>query len=141
MVSTNAAGARSVRYGSVRRWVEALTLVTAEGESVRLERGEAGRVPSGRVGSGEAGQAQAIRRFQRDAAPRIQAASKLITDRFPKTRKNSSGYALDAYLASGDVLDLIIGAEGTLGVVTEVEWRLDAVPAFQAGLRVHLPSL
>ncbi|HEY8197526.1 MAG TPA: FAD-binding oxidoreductase [Gemmatimonadales bacterium] len=138
MVSTNAAGARSVRYGSVRRWVEALTLVTAEGESVRLKRRAARE-----RGSGAAGQDhdRTLDRFERHAAPRIRAASGLITDRFPRTRKNSSGYALDAYLASGDVLDLIIGAEGTLGVVTEVEWRLDVVPAFEAGLRVHLPSL
>ena len=136
MVSTNAAGARSVRYGSVRRWVEGLTLVTADGESVKLSRGAGGQ-----RGSGTAGQVRALERFQSDAAPRIQAASKLITDRFPKTRKNSSGYALDAYLASGDVLDLIIGAEGTLGIVTEIEWRLDDVPAFRAGLRVHLTSL
>ena len=136
MVSTNAAGARSVRYGSVRRWVEALTLVTAEGKSVKLSRRTAGQ-----RGSGTAGQVRALERFQSGAAPRIQAASKLITDRFPKTRKNSSGYALDAYLASGDVLDLIIGAEGTLGIVTEIEWRLDEVPAFRAGLRVHLSSL
>jgi FAD/FMN-containing dehydrogenase len=134
MVSTNAAGARSVRYGSVRRWVEALTLVTAEGESVELSRG-AGTRP--RV----EGHARVLDRFERGAAPRIQAASKLIADRFPKTRKNSSGYALDAYLASGDVLDLIIGAEGTLGIVTGIEWRLDDVPAFRAGLRVHLSSL
>jgi len=138
MVSTNAAGARSVRYGSVRRWVEALTLVTADGESVKLSRGAAGQ-----QGSRAAGQthARVLDRFERDAAPGIQAASKLITDRFPRTRKNSSGYALDAYLASGDVLDLIIGAEGTLGIVTEIEWRLDDVPAFRAGLRVHLSSL
>ncbi|HEY5939576.1 MAG TPA: FAD-binding oxidoreductase, partial [Gemmatimonadales bacterium] len=128
MVSTNAAGARSVKYGSVRRWVEALTLVTAEGESVKVRRRGSGTGTS-------------LDRFRRDVAPQIQAASRLIADRFPKTRKNASGYALDAYLASGDVLDLIIGAEGTLGVVTEIEWRLDKVPAFQAGLRVHLPSL
>jgi FAD/FMN-containing dehydrogenase len=134
MVSTNAAGARSVRYGSVRRWVEALTLVTADGESVKLSRG-AGTRP--RVD----GHARVLDGFERDAAPRIQAASQLITERFPRTRKNSSGYAIDAYLASGDVLDLIIGAEGTLGVVTEIEWRLDDVPAFRAGLRVHLSSL
>ena len=128
MVSTNAAGARSVHYGSVRRWVEALTLMTADGESVRLGRGTAGR-------------AQALDRFEREAAPRIRAASRLIADRFPRTRKNSSGYALDAYLASGDVLDLIIGAEGTLGIVAEIEWRLDPVPSYRAGLRVHLASL
>ncbi len=128
MVSTNASGARSVRYGSVRKWVEELTLVTSEGEEVWLSRGA--QAPS-----------RLVDRFERDAAPRIQAASRLIADRFPRTRKNSSGYALDAYLASGDVLDLLIGAEGTLGIVTEIEWRLDDVPAFRAGLRVHLSSL
>jgi FAD/FMN-containing dehydrogenase len=32
MVSTNAAGPRSVRYGSVRQWVESLVLITADGE-------------------------------------------------------------------------------------------------------------
>ena len=130
MVSTNAAGARSVRYGSVRRWVEALTLVTAEGESLKLSRSDAGQA-----------HARVLDRFAGQAAPRIQAASRLITDRFPRTRKNSSGYALDAYLSSGDVLDLIIGAEGTLGIVTEIEWRLADVPAFRAGLRVQLSSL
>jgi FAD/FMN-containing dehydrogenase len=85
--------------------------------------------------------AQALYRFDRDAAPSIRSAGALIASRFPKTRKNSSGYALDAYLASGDILDLIIGAEGTLGIVSEIEWRLDHIPPFRAGLRVQLPSL
>lgn len=129
-VSTNAAGARSVRYGSVRRWVQALHLVTADGEVGRLERG--GTVPAG---------VAALRRFQRDVSGSIRAAAPLIRERFPRTRKNSSGYALDAFLHSGDVLDLIIGAEGTLGIVTEVEWRLDRAPPCQAGLRIALASL
>ena len=132
MVSTNAAGARSVRYGSVRRWVEAISLVTADGESITLRRGER---PQDRS------RPTALARFYQDVDPRLQAARSIIAKRFPRTRKNSSGYALDAYLASGDVLDLVIGAEGTLGIVTEIEWRLDDVPAFRAGLRVHLSSL
>ena len=132
MVSTNAAGARSVRYGSVRRWVEAITLVTAEGDSITLRRGER---PQDRS------RPTALARFYQDVDPRLQAARSIIAKRFPRTRKNSSGYALDAYLASGDVLDLVIGAEGTLGIVTEIEWRLDDVPAFRAELRVHLSSL
>ena len=132
MLSTNAAGARSVRYGSVRPWVEALTMVTGDGESVELRRGGP---TAGHEGSA------ALARFNRDAAPAIHQSAELIAARFPRTRKNSSGYALDAYLASGDVLDLIIGAEGTLGIVSQVEWRLDAVPPFRAGLRVHLASL
>jgi FAD/FMN-containing dehydrogenase len=129
MVSTNAAGARSVRYGSVRPWVNGLTLITADGDTVELQRGK-----SPVAGS-------TLARFNRDAAPAIAAAAPLIADRFPRTRKNSSGYALDAYLASGDVLDLIIGAEGTLGIVTEIEWRLDPTPLFRAGLRVTIRSL
>ena len=60
---------------------------------------------------------------------------------FPRTRKNSSGYALDAWLASGDLLDLVIGAEGTLGVVTAVEWRLDRVPGHRVGLRIALATM
>jgi FAD/FMN-containing dehydrogenase len=131
VVSTNAAGARSVRYGSVRRWVEALTLVTADGEVTRLSRG--GKQPSDTP-------AAALGRFQRDAAPAIHAATDAIAARFPRTRKSSTGYALDAYLRSGDVLDLIVGAEGTLGFVTEVEWRLDPTPLHRAGLRILLPD-
>jgi FAD/FMN-containing dehydrogenase len=132
MVSTNAAGARSVRYGSVRPWVEGLTMITADGEIVRLRRG---------VTIGAQDGPAALNRFYRNAAPAIHRSAALIAARFPKTRKNSSGYALDAYLASGDLLDLIIGAEGTLGIVSEIEWRLSRIPPFRAGLRVHLASL
>jgi len=131
MVATNAAGARSVRYGSVRRWIEALTLLTADGETIMLRRG----AKSTRASS------SALDRFTRNALPAIQESASLIRSRFPKTRKNSSGYALDAYLASGDVLDLIIGAEGTLGIVTEIEWQLDPIPRYRAGLRIALRSL
>lgn len=131
MVSTNAAGARSVRYGSTRRWVEGLLLITAEGEELRLQRGK----PSHGTAGG------ALERFHADVAPRISSAAPVISRRFPRTRKNASGYALDAYLDSGDVLDLIIGSEGTLGIITEIEWRLDAVPPFRTGLRVQLASL
>ena len=131
MVSTNAAGARSVRFGSVRRWVQGLTLITADAEEVALRRGV--NQPGSSAG--------ALGRFGKDVAPRLRAAAPLVSSRFPRVRKNSSGYALDAYLASGDVLDLVIGAEGTLGIVTEIEWRLDPVPECRAGMRVQLPSL
>jgi FAD/FMN-containing dehydrogenase len=141
MVSTNASGARSVRYGSVRRWVQAVEMVTAEGEVVELRRGES---PVGaHHGASDQHDAApaAILRFDDGAAPAIRSAAETIAARFPRTRKNSSGYALDAFLASGDVLDLVIGAEGTLGLVTAIEWRLDPVPAHRAALRIGLRSL
>ena len=111
MVATNAAGPRSLRYGSVRRWVEAVEIVGADGELRTLRRG---------AGSGE--------RFSLTADGR-----RLIAERFPKTRKNSSGYALDAFTESGDELDLLIGSEGTLALITAALWRLDPVPTDVAG--------
>ena len=130
MLSTNAAGARTVRYGSVRRWVEAAELVTSDGDLVRLERGRAFH-----------GTAAALSRFESTVAPRLRAAADAIGAATPSTRKNSSGYALDAWLASGDLLDLVIGAEGTLGIVTQIEWRLDRHPGATAAIRVTLGSL
>ena len=129
MVSTNAAGARSVRYGSVRPWVDGLTLITVDGETVPW-RGESPRRAVRRSGGSIATRARPWRPLDPSSRPA-----------FPDVRKNSSGYALDAYLASGDVLDLVVGAEGTLGIVTEIEWRLSPLPPQRAGLRVTLRSL
>jgi FAD/FMN-containing dehydrogenase len=130
MLSTNAAGARTVRYGSVRRWVQAAELVTADGEITELRRD---RPSDARI--------RAIERFETQAAPALLTGAELVRARYPRTRKNASGYALDAWLESGDLLDLVIGAEGTLGLVTAAEWRLDPLPATRAGLRVALRTL
>ena len=121
MVSTNAAGPRSVRYGSVRRWVEGVEVVGAGGE-VRWIRRDGGRE-------------------KREGFALSADEQRLVSERFPKTRKNSSGYALDAFAASGDELDLFIGAEGTLGIVTAVEWKLDPVPPDRAGVAFGFRSL
>ena len=118
MVSTNAAGPRTVRYGSVRRWVEAIEVVDTGGEARWIRRGGGGG------------------RFGVTADDR-----RSISDNFPKTRKSSSGYALDAFLASGDEVDLFIGAEGTLGLITTVEWRLDPIPPAVAGLTLGFADL
>ncbi len=40
VIATNASGSRSFRYGSARRWIESLELVTADGEIRRFRRGE-----------------------------------------------------------------------------------------------------
>lgn len=130
MVATNAAGARSVRFGSVRPWVEALELITADGEVARLERGADAPAPTA-----------AQRRFERDVRPALRDAAPLVRQRFPATRKNSAGYAIDTYLASGDLLDLAVGSEGTLGIITRVELRLAPRPGAVAGLLVGVDTL
>src|SRR5437870_10350405 len=96
MIATNAAGPRSVRCGSVRAWVEAVEIVGADGKARRVTRG----------GGSTARLALTPEQHR------------LVRARFPKTRKNSSGYALDRYAASGDERDTLLGSEGTLAFVT-----------------------
>src|SRR5216117_3635841 len=121
MIATNAAGPRSLRYGSVRRWVEAVEIVDARGDIRRVARG---------AGWG-----------MRDAFALAQDKRRLIATRFPRTRKNSSGYALDAFAESGDELDLLVGSEGTLAFVTQVQWRLEPILPDVAGVALGFGEL
>src|SRR5438309_11667487 len=127
MVATNAAGPRSVRCGSVRRWVEAIEIIDADGEARRVIRG-AGSPKGVPAGPGE--------RFHLSADQR-----RLIATRFPKTRKNAAGYALDRFAESGDELDLLTGSEGTLAFITAVQWRLEPIPADVAGAALGFERL
>src|SRR5256885_12219034 len=106
MVATNAAGPRSVRCGSVRRWVEAIEILGADGEARRVTRG---------AGSGE--------RFPLSADQR-----RLVAARFPKTRKNSAGYALNHFAQSGDQPDLLPRAPGKPPVADPAPRRTPAIP-------------
>ncbi|NIM49820.1 MAG: FAD-binding protein [Gemmatimonadales bacterium] len=143
MVATNAAGARSVRAGSIRPWVRSLDLVTSDGEVVQLARRDttALEASESQDASFPAKGGPIEQRFSQQAHRKIVRSESTIRRRFPATRKNSSGYALDAYLHSGDLVDLVIGSEGTLGVITRVELTLEARPPAVAGLLLAVDDL
>lgn len=124
MVSTNAAGPHSVRDGSIRRWVHGVALHTSDGY-LDLSRN---REPDQ--------QHPVVARWRNDVEPLLRRHEGLIQARFPKVRKNSAGYALDHYLESEDLLDVVIGSEGTLGVLTDVVLDLMPVPTHRVALRI-----
>jgi len=110
IVATNAAGAATFKYGAVRQWVAALTVVLADGSSLRIQRGDHHadgyvlRVPG----------ARAIE----VPVPRY---------RMPDVAKRSAGYHAARDM---DLIDLFIGSEGTLGVITAVTLRaMSPVPS------------
>ena len=122
-VATNASGARSFKYGATREYVRRLKVVLADGESIDLHRGStfSGDDGSISIASGNGHQV---------------AAKPLTYDR-PNVRKNVSGYFNEQPL---DAIDLFVGSEGTLGVITEIE--LDLLPkpdGFFSGI-VFFPS-
>ena len=107
VVSTNAAGAATFKYGTTRDWVRGLTVVLASGEALDLERGQV-RASDGRFVV-ETAQGEMV-----VPAP---------TYRLPRVPKHSAGYHAGPDL---DLVDLFVGSEGTLGVVTSV--TLDVLP-------------
>ena len=110
IVATNAAGAATFRHGPVRPWVQGLTVVLADGTELAIERG----------------------RVRADAM-----AVPVPTYRMPDVVKVSAGY----YAAPGmDLIDLFIGSEGTLGVITTVTFRTLAPIPTNALAFVPCPS-
>ena len=116
MIANNSGGVHTVLHGSTRRWVHALDVVLADGERCRVERG----VPP---------QSPRLREILAEVDGAIEPHRAAIAARWPKVRKNSSGYALREYLESGDAVDLLVGSEGTLALVTAAEVRLAPVAA------------
>ncbi|NLW49415.1 MAG: FAD-binding protein [Candidatus Brocadiaceae bacterium] len=109
-IATNASGARTLHYGPTRRWVKALTAVTADGRILELERGRV-RAADGRL---------TWRRADGTAA-------EVVTPDIPRPRtKHTAGYALRRDM---DAVDLFVGSEGTLGIVARAELWLAEKPA------------
>lgn len=130
MVSTNAAGAHSLRFGSTRRWVLALDCVFADGSRARLARGEA---PPAHV--------PAVSQFLEHVHQRIVDGRKRIDAAHRGVRKDSSGYGLRAYAESSEIIDLLVGSEGTLAIVVGVELSLALVATATRGVFAAFRSL
>jgi FAD/FMN-containing dehydrogenase len=58
-----------------------------------------------------------------------------------RTRKDSSGYGWREFARSGDIVDLLVGSEGTLAVFSSVTLRLIATPNATASLLVAFATL
>lgn len=108
MAACNASGARSYGYGPMRPHVRGLRIVLADGDVVALERSQV--------------MAQGLNLDLPCESGRVISLT-LPSYQMPAT-KNASGY----YVAPDmDAIDLFIGSDGTLGVITEL--TLDLMPA------------
>ncbi|MBE6929101.1 MAG: FAD-binding oxidoreductase [Ruminococcaceae bacterium] len=121
MAACNASGARSYRYGPMRRHITALRAVLTDGSVIALRRGQ--YFADGLHFSLPTVDGRAIE-------------GELPTYTMPHT-KNASGY----YVAPDmDLIDLLIGSDGTLAVMTELELALSVLPAVSWGVTVFLPD-
>ena len=122
VVATNAAGPATFKYGTTRAWVAGLTTILPDGRVLDLVRDQAVAHPDGyfEIVSGD--------RAIRVPVPRVAR---------PSVPKCSAGY----FGAAGmDLVDLFIGAEGTLGITTAVAFRTAPTPAATLAAMVTAPS-
>jgi len=105
-VVTNASGARTYRYGPTRAWVRGIRVFLADGEYLDIPRGKYFASPGGQF-----------------IVWNTQGAARTITiPDYPQPRtKSTTGFYTAPQM---DLIDLFIGSEGTLGVVTSVDVAL-----------------
>ena len=130
MVSTNAAGARSLKYGSTARWVQALDCVFSDGERAIITRGEE---PPRTV--------ETVRRFLREGHAAIVSSDARHPARHKDVRKESSGYRIHAYSEKADLIELLIGSEGTLVIIVGIQLLLSPVPRATSSVLGSFASL
>lgn len=112
MASTNAAGAHSMRFGPTRRWVRAIRCVFDDGRVAEIRRGAP--LPDG---------VPALDRFEKISAHLIDLERRDPCVH-PGVLKDASGYGLADYARTGDLVDLLVGSEGTLAIFVELELGL-----------------
>lgn len=108
-IATNASGARTFKYGSIRNFVIQINAVLPSGELIKVRRGEI---------------------FADNYLLNIRSESgRNINIDLPKYSmpkvKNASGYYTGARI---DAIDLFIGSEGTLCIFTEIDLLVIARP-------------
>lgn len=115
-IAINAGGEKTIKYGNTRQFIKQLRVVLANGEvmeTYRLSKRELSRKLGIATFEGE---------IYRSLDALLEEHHDLIKGLSPSTTKNTAGYALDKVRrkdGSFDLTPLIVGSEGTLGIITE----------------------
>ena len=130
MVANNAAGPNSLEYGHTAEFVSALKVVLKDGNEYELYDLSYDELMK------EVQRSDFLGEMYREIWKKIQESFEIIQNSKPTSSKNSSGYllwnvlkadSLEAF-AQGEgtfsLVPLFVGSQGTLGIITEIEFSL-----------------
>jgi len=104
MLGNNSSGSRSLKYGSVIDNVAEITFIDGNGIKITLPKNK------------------------KVAKKILKFAKKIDKKRFPNVTKNSSGYRIDKVRSINDAHKVIIGSEGTLGIILSAKLKIKNIP-------------
>ncbi len=139
IINNNSGGERTLAYGKTERYVEELSVVLSDGSPVTFRK----------LSMEELAQKEAQQDLEgaiyRETHALIEKNYETIMAAKPKVTKNSAGYALwnvyDKEQGTFDLTKLIVGAQGTLGMVTEAKLKLVRPKEHRAMLIMFLTDL
>jgi FAD/FMN-containing dehydrogenase/Fe-S oxidoreductase len=137
MMANNSAGARSVIYGKTIDHVLEQHVVLSDGTIMHCRELDAEELEDlCRHDSLEGSCYREVRRVARECAGEIER-------RFPKVLRRVGGYNLDAFVTDRpfNMARMLIGSEGTLGVVVEARIALVPLPKYKAVLAIQFGDL
>jgi FAD/FMN-containing dehydrogenase/Fe-S oxidoreductase len=133
MMANNSSGARSVLYGKTIDHVLEQTVLLSDGTIVYFREIPRAEIPQG--------DSLVARCYQTVLGQASQHADE-IARRYPKVLRRVGGYNLDEFSnPTVNLAKIMVGSEGTLGVVLEAKLRLVPLPKAKAVLIIEFADL
>ena len=137
MMANNSSGARSVLYGKTIDHVIEQHVVLSDGSVAHFRALAPDQLEA--ASTGESLEARCYREVRRIA----DGAADEVARRFPKILRRVGGYNLDAFVDSSgfNLTRLMVGSEGTLGVVLDATLSLVPLPTAKAVMAIQFDDL
>ncbi|MEK7109106.1 MAG: FAD-binding oxidoreductase [Patescibacteria group bacterium] len=140
MAANDSGGEKNLKYGKTARWVEELEVALADGELHLLKNLEGDALRAKLQEPGYEG--DLYRKVSALVATPVHAS--VIAKNKPHVEKNSSGYALwdiGDGVHSLNLARLMVGAQGTLGIITKIKFKLVKPKPFSAMTIIFVRNL
>lgn len=137
MVANDSGGEKSLHYGKTHDYVTELSMMLRDGQEYIFRPIKKTELSDALAGSG----LQAM--ILRELYDIVSSSEGLISRSQPQVTKNSAGYNVWGAW-DGEVFDptkIIVGSQGTLGVITSVRFRLVPAKPLSGMVVAFLPSL